>query len=155
LTVKATITYPTNAEPVAGFVAPLDSAARGGKVSALVGWGFYNATTNSFGGKTPGSLIGTVTMTYASATSAWTGNFTATSLPPLQAGTNFVVVVTASDKASPPNDGFAMLALPPVQTSTTTVPQTGEGILTLAYAGAILLVIGVVLGCVLRASRRS
>jgi len=166
VTVRATVTYPTNAEPVPGFVAPLESAARGGKVNALVGWGFYNATTNTFGGKTPGGLIGAVVMTYASAISTWTGNFNATALPTLQAGTNFVVVVTASDEASPPNTGLAMLTLPPAaiqtttttatQTVTTTATRTAEGISTVVYAAmAVLLVIGVIVGYVARATRKS
>ncbi len=152
--IKAAITYPTNAEPVPGFVAALDSAARGGQVDALVGWGFYNATTNTFGGKTPGGLIATVAMTYSSSSSTWTGSFTAQALPPLQAGTNFMVVVTASDKASPPNTGLETLTLPPaaVQTTTTTSTQT----LTLVYAAiAANLLTGVILGYVVRARRKS
>jgi hypothetical protein len=125
VTVKATITYPASAEPVPGFVAPLDSTARGGVVNALIGWGFYNATTSSFGSaKSPGGLIGTVAMTYTGANGTWTGNFNAASLPSLQAGTNYMVVLSASDKASPPNTGFATLTLPAATIQTQTVTST-------------------------------
>ncbi len=158
VTVKATVTYPTNAEPVPGFVAPLDSATRGGKVNGLVGWGFYNETTNTFGGDQPGGLIGTVAMTYSSSISTWTGNFNATSLPALTFGTNFIVVVTASDEASPPNTGLETLKLPPaaVQTVTTTAVQSSEAIPSVAYAGmAIFLVMGIVVGYIVKASRKS
>ena len=131
VTVKATITYPTNAETVSGFAGPLDTAARGGVVNALVGWGFYNTTSNSFGGaKTPGGLIGTVTLAYTGANGTWTGNFAPTSLPSLQAGTNYVVVVSASDKASPPNTGFTMLTLPAATIQNVTTTAVGSSVST-------------------------
>jgi hypothetical protein len=176
VTVMATITYPTNAEPVAGFVAPLDSAARGGVVNALVGWGFYNTTSNSFGSATaPGGLISQVAMTYTGANGSWTGSFTSTALPSLQPGTNFVVVVTAADKASPPNTGLATLTVPPatiqnvtttatstsistmtsVSTATSTATSAAGGVSTVVYAGmAILLVIGLIIGYIMRMPRK-
>jgi hypothetical protein len=174
VTVKATITYPTNAEPVAGFVAPLDSAARGGVVNALVGWGFYNTTSNSFGSaKTPGGLISQVAMSYTGANGTWTGNFTPTSLPSLQPGTNFVVVVSAADKASPPNSGLATLTVAPATiqnvtttettlstvvstaTATSSVAQAAASIPTVVYAGmAILLVVGLIIGYIVKVPRR-
>ena len=134
VTVKAVITYPTNPEPVPGFVAPLDTAARGGVVNALVGWGFYNATTNSFGSaKSPGGLISQVALTYTGANGTWTGNYNVASLPTLAAGTNFLVVLSASDRASPPNTGFASLTLPPatIQSVTTTATTLSTSISTL------------------------
>lgn len=147
VTIKATITYPNNAEPVSGFVGPLDSALRGGVVNVLVGWGYYNSTTGSFGGKTPGGLIAKVPMTYSGSTSTWVGSFAASSLPSLQAGTGFVVAVSARDAASPPNMGASVIALPPGA-------QPAQGIPSIAYAGmAVFLLVGVVVGYLARSRK--
>jgi hypothetical protein len=169
LGILATVTYPASAEPVTGFVAPLDSSTRGGSVTALVGWGFYNATSRSFGGKNPGGLIANVPMTYAGSNGVWTGKFNATSLPALQPGTNYEVIVSSTDKASPPNAGSATLNLSPatvqtatatatavstaisttISTTTQTVTQSVETIPTWAYAAmALLLVVGLAIGYV-------
>ena len=137
--IRAAITYPTNAEPVTGFVGPLDSATRGGVVTAMVGYGYYNATSKTFGGgaKNPGTLLGTVAMTYSGANGTWTGQYTATSLPALPAGTLYQVVVTSSDKASPPNTGLGSLnigpssgAVAPTTVLTTVVTSQSTTVLT-------------------------
>ncbi len=175
VTVKATITYPTYPETVAGFAAPLDSAARGGVINTLIGWGFYNTTSNSFGGaKTPGGLIAQVAMTYTGANGTWTGNYAPTALPSLQPGTNYVVVVSASDKASPPNTGFTEMAVAPaaimnvtttstalstsVSTVISTASATTQGVANIptdVFAGmAILLVVGLIIGYVMKVPRR-
>jgi len=108
----------------ASLTEKLDTAQRGGVVNALVGWGFYNTTTNSFAGgaKNPGGLISQVPMKYSGSNGTWTGLFNATALPALQTGTNFALVLNAADKAQPPNTGFALLTMPPatVQNVTTT-----------------------------------
>jgi hypothetical protein len=173
VTIMATITYPTNAEPVAGFVAPLDTAARGGVVSAMVGYGYFNATSGTFGGsaKNPGTLIATVPMTYTGANGTWTGTYTPSSLPTLPAGALYQVVVTSSDKASPVNTGLGILSVAPstgpatVSTGTstmtttamvtTTVTQASTSIPTIAYAGmGILLVLGVIVGLIVSSRKR-
>lgn len=174
VTVRATITYPTNAEPVSGFVGPLDSSTRGGNVKALVGYGYYNVTAGTFGGsaKNPGTLMGTVAMTYSGANGVWTGQYTAPSLPTLPAGTLFQFVVTSSDKASPPNTGLGSLSVGPsiapqtsatttttqttpasttTTTLTSTVSQIIQSVPTSVYAAmVILLLMGLVIGLVLR-----
>ncbi|MGH9920803.1 MAG: hypothetical protein ACRD6W_18285, partial [Nitrososphaerales archaeon] len=176
VTIKATITYPANAEPAPGFVAPLDTAARGGVVQAQVGYGYYNASALTFGGsaKNPGTLLGTVAMTYTGANGTWTGQYVAGSLPALPAGTLFQMVVTSSDSASPPNTGLGTLSVAPSVASpsgststssasstsilitstsvvTTTVSQITQTIPTIAYAGmVILLALGLIIGLVLR-----
>lgn len=177
--IRATVTYPTNAEPVTGFVGPLDSATRGGIVTAMVGYGYFNATTKAFGGsaKNPGTLLQAVSMTYTGANGTWTGQYTATSLPTLPAGQTFQVVVTSSDKASPPNTGLGSLSVapslapsvsttstssaPPVTTTSTvtsslvtTISQVTQAIPTVAYAGmVVLLALGLVIGLVVRMRR--
>ena len=176
--ISATITYPTNPEPVSGFVGPLDVATRGGTVAAQVGWGFYNTTSGSFGGATAGGLLGTVLMTYTGSNGTWTGQFESNSLPSLPAGASYEVVVSSQDKASPPNTGFAISALTAGTSQTTTVSsistvvstatsittvvsqstqqavQTVQSIPNIVYAAlAILLVIGVLVGYIVRVPR--
>jgi hypothetical protein len=161
VTVKATITYPTNAEAVPGFVAPLDSASRGGVVNALVGWGFYNTTSKAFGGgNKSGGLLAQVPLTYM-ANGTWTGKFTASSLPALQPGTAYQVIVMSNDKANPPNTGFAVASMAPAagttssvsQSTTATGPAASVGGLTLSLAllTAIgTLIVGLVVGIIVR-----
>jgi len=182
INIRATITYPTNAEPVPGFVAPLDTAARGGSVTATVGWGSWNATTGTFGGsaKNPGAVIGTVTLTYTGANGTWTGQFAGATLPTIPSGATYAVAVTSTDKASPPNTGLQVVSLaaasaPPgvattttvtstsissaisttVSTATTTVSQVLQSIPTIVYAGlVIILVLGLIIGMVVRMPRK-
>jgi len=182
--IRATITYPTNPEPVTGFVAPLDTAARGGSATAIVGWGFWNATSMTFGGgaKNPGGVIATVPLTYSGANGTWTGQFAGATLPTIPSGTTYAVAVTSTDKASPPNMGQQVFSLsaasaaPGVATTstttvistsistalstalstvTTTVSQTIQSIPTLVYAGlVIVLVLGLIIGMVVRMPRK-
>jgi len=168
VTIEATITYPASAEPVKGFVGPLDSTARGGSVAAQVGWGYYNVTSGTFGGKTPGGLLGTVPMTYSGSNGTWKGQFESGSLQKLQPGVSYEVVVSSKDAASPPNTGFAIASLSPaasqstvvtqtttsVSVSTQSVTQTVESIPTVVYAAlVILLIIGVLVGYIVRIPR--
>jgi len=169
VTIVAAITYPTNAEPTPGFVGPL-TPARGGSVTAQVGWGFYNMSTGTFGGsKSPGALIGTVLMTYSNKT--WTGQFESDSLPTLPAGATYEVAVSSKDGASPVNTGFAIANLAPataatsstltqtttqsiVQTTTQSVVQTVQSIPTAVYAAlVILLILGLLIGYIIRVPR--
>jgi hypothetical protein len=161
VTIEATITYPTNAEPVPGFVGPLASS-RGGVVTAQVGWGYYNMTSGTFGGKNPGGLLGTVAMTYSGSNGTWTGQFASGSLPKLQSGVGYEVVVSSKDNASPANTGFGAEVLSPATSSSTvttsvsvtTVSQTVQTIPTSVYAAlVILLVIGVLIGYIVRVPR--
>lgn len=175
LTIKATITYPTNAEPVTGFVGPLDTATRGGVVSAQVGYGYYNDSALTFGGgaKSPGTLIATIPMAYTGANGTWAGSYVAGTLPTLPAGELFQVVIASHDSASPPNTGLGSLSVgpslgapgassssstttsaPSTSTLTTTVSQVTQTVPTVAYAGmVILLALGLIIGLVLRMRR--
>ena len=180
--IRATITYPTNPEPVTGFVAPLDTAARGGSATAIVGWGYWNATSGTFGGsaKNPGGVIATIPLTYSGANGTWTGQFAGATLPTIPSGTSYAVAVTSTDKASPPNTGLGVVnlapaAAPPVVTSssttgsastssavsttvstvTSTLSQVVQSIPTIVYAGlVIILVLGLVIGMVVRMPRK-
>jgi hypothetical protein len=164
VTILATITYPTNAEPVAGFVGPL-SPSRGGSVTAQVGWGYYNATSGTFGGKkTPGALIGTVSMTYTGSNGTWSGQFESTSLPTLSSGTAYEVVVSSKDGASPANTGLGTASLSPgaqavtilPTTTTQTATQTIQTIPDIVYGAlVILLIVGVLIGYIVRLPRAS
>jgi hypothetical protein len=167
VTIQAKISYPTNAEPVTGFVGPL-SLTRGGSVTAQVGWGYYNTTSGTFGGKSPGALLGTVLMTYSGTNGTWTGQFESSNLPTLKAGYSFEVVVSSKDGASPANTGFAVETLSPgtaittavtttaTQTvqETTTATQTVQEIPDVVYAAlVILLIVGVLVGYIVRAPK--
>jgi hypothetical protein len=177
VTIRATITYPKSIENAPGFVGTLNTT-RGGFVAAEVGWGYYNMTSGTFGGpKKPGALLGDVPMTYFNGT--WTGPFVSSSLPTLPAKASYLVVVSSRDSASPANTGFGMEVLSPassatirVQTVTTSIPttatqtqtaiqtqtatQTIQTIPDAVYAAlAILLVIGVLVGYIVRIPRRS
>jgi hypothetical protein len=160
VTIQANITYPSNAETVPGFVGPLDST-RGGVVTAEVGWGFYNATSGTFGGSTPGGLIETVSMTYTGSNGTWTGQFESNDLPALSPGTTYLVVVASHDNASPANTGFGTEVLSSVPssaavqtTSTQTVTESVQSIPSEVYAGlVILLILGVIIGYIVKVPR--
>ncbi len=175
VTISATVTYPTNAEPTSGFVTGLDSVVRGGVANAVVGYGAYNATTGTF----KGGDLATVKLTNTNgANGTWTGQFVVpASLPTLPAGSSFAVSVTSSDKANPSNTGLQVMDLglttapqagaaststvtsvstatqvvSQVSTTTQTVSQVTQSIPTIAYAGmAILLIIGLAIGLTVR-----
>ena len=112
VTIYATIMYPTNAEPVSGFVTGLNSTTRGGIVTGVVGYGTYNATSQSFNAKNSGQLA-KVTLTYTGKNGIWKGSFSAGTLPTLSASQTFEVVINSADKATPPNTGSATLNVSP------------------------------------------
>jgi hypothetical protein len=188
INIQATISYSDNlnlvgsggatyasSEPTTGFIGPL-STTRGGVAQALVGWGYFNATTHAFNpssAKSPGGLISTVPLTFKgnATTGAWTGTFTAASLPSLPAGTTYEVVVSSADGANPPNTGLGELGVPAatVQTATAvstptatavstalstvtqTVAQMTSVTPTWAYgAMVVLLIVGLGIGYVMR-----
>ena len=157
VTVYATITYPTNAEPVSGFVAPLDTSTRGGAVSGIIGYGTYNATSQSFTGKTSGN-VAKVTLTYTGSNGVWKGSFNTGTLPSLASPQTFQVVIDSNDKATPPNTGLATLGVAlgatPGSTSaqtTSSAATTAGAIPVWAYAGTtIALIIGVIVGLLAR-----
>jgi len=141
---------------VAGFAGPLDSATRGGVVTALVGYGPYNATSGTFGAKNlPGGLIANVPMTYSTTSKTWSGPLTIATLPTLVNATAYSVVISSHDKAQPPNTGFANFNVVPVtavatgsasgstsvSTATTTVTGPASTI-TVTGAGATTTVTG-------------
>jgi len=141
----------TGADTVSGFAAPLDTATRGGVVTAEVGWGPYNATSGAFGNaKVPGGLIATVPMTYSTTTKVWTGPLTIGTLPTLVNATAYSVVVSSHDKAQPPNTGFATYNLPPATLqptgSVSTVTSTAVSTTTVGGTGATTTITSTVAG---------
>jgi len=107
---------PTALSAVSGFNGPLDAAVHGGVVTALVGYGYYNATSNTFGSATkPGGTIANVNLAYSTATKLWTGTFNTGTLAALPTGvTTYTMIVASHDKASPANTGTETLAIPPI-----------------------------------------
>ena len=136
-------------------------------MTAQIGWGFYNATSGTFGGSTPGGVLGTVTLSYTGSNGTWAGNFESSNLPALQAGTTYQVVVNSHDDASPENTGFSseiLTAAPSTSTSTqtttsvstavSTVTETVQTIPSIVYAAlAMLLILGLRIGLVIRVPR--
>jgi len=119
VTVTAKVQYlvlPTALSAVSGFNGPLDAAVHGGVVSALVGYGYFNTTSNTFGSaKNPGGSIATVNLAYSTTTKLWTGTFNTGTLPALPTGvTTYTVIVNSHDSASPANLGTETLAIPPI-----------------------------------------
>ena len=157
VTVYATIAYPTNAEPVTGFVAPLDATTRGGVVSGIVGYGTYNATSQSFTGTGAGT-VASVALTYTGSNGVWKGSFNTGTLPSLSSPQTIQVVIPSPDKATPPNTGSATLGVALGATPGSPSPQTtssaatsGSTIPVWAYAGTtIALIIGVIVGFLAR-----
>ena len=126
-TIFAIIAYPTNAEAVPGFVAPLDSSIRGGVVTAQVGWGYYNTTSGTFGSaKNPGGQIAQVTMTYTGKSGIWAGNFSASSVPAIKSDASYEVIVSSKDKASPSNTGFAIANVAPATAQVVTTSSSSS-----------------------------
>jgi len=117
VTITANVAYlvtPTAIGAVAGFNGPLDTATRGGVVTALVGWGFYNTTSGSFGSaKQPGGLVTTVPLTYSTTSKTWSGTFSTGTLPTLVNATAYSVILSSHDKATPPNTGFNVFSVSP------------------------------------------
>ncbi len=143
--VTANIQYLSAADTVAGTAGPLDTATRGGVVTAVVGWGPYNATSGQFGAKNlPGGLIANVPMTYSTATKVWTGPLNIATLPTLVNATAYEVIVNSHDSAQPPNTGSATLNLPLATlqpttgsaTTTATVTTTAVSTTTATVGGA-------------------
>jgi len=128
LTANILYTNPvTGAGTVAGFAGPLDTAVRGGVVTALVGYGPYNATSGNFGAKNlPGGLIASVPMTYSTTTKTWSGPFTIGTLPALVNATAYSIVVSSHDKAQPANTGLSTFSILPV-TAVSVGTSTGSG----------------------------
>jgi hypothetical protein len=164
VTIYATISYPTNPEPVTGFVAPLDATVRGGVATGILGYGTYNATSQSFAGKNSGQVT-KLPLTYSGKNGVWVGSFNAGTLPTLNSSQTFEVVVNSADSASPPNTGSNILNVAPsaalttvttssshtTQSSSTTSPAITTSIPVWAYAGTtIALIIGVIVGFLAR-----
>ncbi len=95
--------YPTQG---VGETSPVDGAGRllnsttASKVEAVVGQGTFNATTGKFSNYT----ASTITLSYDSASSKWTGSYAFKQSDPSGL---YEMVVIAADRASPPNTSFS------------------------------------------------
>ena len=148
VTVDANVTY--SASLVSGsaiptFVAPLDPT-RGGTVTAMIGWGNFNATTNSFGGSRPGGLLASVQLTYSQDNGTWVGQVNAPALPSGASG--YKVVVVSSDNAAPANSGSEILDM---ATATAPVASSSLGGLTFSqvlFTAVATLIVGLAAGII-------
>ena len=149
VSIDANVTYSaqdiSGTEPAAGFVAPLDTS-RGGTVTALIGWGFYNTTTNSFGGKEAGGLLGSVQLTYSSDNDTWVGQFNVPALPSGASG--YQLVVSSSDSASPSNTGSAIVNLATANAPAASTPLGSLTFSQVLITAVATLIVGLVAGII-------
>ncbi len=147
--VDANVTYSaqdiSGTEAAPGFVAPLDTS-RGGTVTALIGWGFYNTTANSFGGKQAGGLLGTVQLTYSSDNDTWVGQFNVPALPSGASG--YQLVVSSSDSASPSNTGSAVVNLATANSPAASSPLGSLTFSQVLITAVATLIVGLVAGII-------
>jgi len=154
LRIEAKVEYlpplgPLSREWPEGYLGLLNTT-RGGVVTAKLGWGFYNETAKTFGGKSPGGLVATIPLTYSEATGLWVGTYNVTGTEPKG---DYMAVVEARDRANPPNTGTGRTALFQVVEKVVEVPveriveRIVEVVPVWAYgAMAGLLVIGAIVG---------
>jgi hypothetical protein len=137
--VEARVTYESHNAHNRAFPGPLN-ATRGGQVTAVLGYGAFNATSGQFA-----TTVATLTLAHNAATENWSAEYVVRDTDSLRA--DLQVYISASDGAgSPPNTGkvfttmFAFQAAPP-----SPPPPTPAG-LDATVVGAIsllLLVAGV------------
>lgn len=155
LSIEATIEYqhplgPNGREQAEGYLGLLNTT-RADVVEAVLGWGFYNETSKTFGGSdlfaNPGGLIDTFELTYDSDSGLWINEYDVTGLEPEG---DYMTIFTARDKASVANSGTTRLMLA-TSPETVEVEIVSEVIPVWAYGGmGGLLVVGVIVGVLIR-----
>ena len=137
--IEARVTYESHNAHNRAFPGPLN-ATRGGQVTAVLGYGAFNATSGLFA-----TTVATLTLAHNAATENWSAEYVVKDTDPLRA--DLQVYISASDGAgSPPNTGKAfttMLAFgaPPPQP----LPPTPAGLdpMVVVAISLLLLVAGV------------
>jgi hypothetical protein len=149
ISVNANVTYSdteiSGIGAVAGFVAPLDTS-RGGTVTAFIGWGSFNTTTNAFGGAQPGGLLGSVQLTYSQDNGTWVGQFNAPSLPSGASG--YKVVIVSGDSASPANSGSEIVELAPANAPAAATPMGSLTFSQVLITVVAVLIVGLAAGII-------
>ena len=99
LTIQARVTYESHNAHNRAFPGPLN-ATRGGQVTAVLGYGPYNASSGRFA-----QTLTTLSLSLDVASQNWTGTYRILATHPVRS--DLQVVVQASDGASPANTGMA------------------------------------------------
>ncbi|HKZ48515.1 MAG TPA: hypothetical protein VJ397_06990, partial [Thermoplasmata archaeon] len=139
--VEARVTYESHNAHNRAFPGPLN-ATRGGQVTAVLGYGAFNATSGLFA-----TTVATLTLAHNAATENWSAAYVVKDTDPLRA--NLQVYISASDGAgSPPNTGKAfttMLAFQAAPLSPPPPPPTPTGLdpTVVVAISLVLLVAGV------------
>lgn len=98
--IEARVTYESHNAHNRAFPGPLN-ATRGGQVTAVLGYGAFNATPGLFA-----TTVATLTLAHNAATENWSADYVVKDTDPLRA--DLQVYISASDGAgSPPNTGKA------------------------------------------------
>ena len=128
------------------------NATRGGIVTALLGWGFYNQTSGKFGGNgsNAGGLEANIPLNYNASSGLWTASYKVPNSLPSE---NYTVVILAKDSASPANTGISVLSLLPSPSQI--VAQSG---INLELAGGVaiaVLIVGLLIGSLFSRKKRT
>ena len=102
--VEARVTYESHNSHNRAFPGPLN-ATRGGQVTAVLGYGAFNATSGLFA-----TTVATLTLAHNAATENWSAEYVVKDADPLRA--DLQVYISASEGAgSPPNTGKAFTTM--------------------------------------------
>jgi hypothetical protein len=140
--IEARVTYESHNAHNRAFPGPLN-ATRGGQVTAVLGYGAFNATSGLFA-----TTVATLTLAHNAATENWSAEYVVKDTDPLRA--DLQVYISASDGAgSPPNTGktfTTMLAFRAPPPSPPTPTPAGLDPTVVGAISLLLLVAGVVAG---------
>ena len=143
--IEARVTYEGHNAHNREFPGPLN-ATRGGNVTAVLGYGAFNATSGLFA-----TTVATLTLAHNAATENWSATYVVKDTDPLRA--DLQVYISASDGAgSPPNTGkvfTTMLAFRALPSSPPPPTPAGLDPIVVGAISLLLLVAGVGAGVVL------
>jgi hypothetical protein len=143
--IEARVTYESHNAHNRAFPGPLN-ATRGGQVSAVLGYGPFNATSGQFE-----TTVATLTLAHDATTENWSANYVVKDTDPLRA--DLQVYISASDGAgSPPNTGKAfttMLAFRAAPPSPPPPTPAGFDLMVVIAVSLLLLIVGVGAGAFL------
>ncbi len=152
--IEARVTYEGHNQHNKAFPGPLN-ATRGGSVSAVLGYGTYNASSHQFA-----TTLVALTLTHDAITENWTATYVVQASDPRRGDLSAVVFAT-DGATNPPNTGtsftteFAIVAPPSTTPPPTTKPSsTGFDPLLAGLLAVVTLVAGAGVGIALGRRRK-